>query len=189
MRPLLPPIADTLDLAGQLSGNSVTFEDIDQLEGRAAGTRPARRRALIRQRFTRDRLWLLGFGAQAMGNVKGVGQIQAAIFTAKPAVPFRPRRLVVQAVEMGSAEPFTGGTLAVISVKDVKIAGKSQFADASQYFPAQAFDAHADDMIVKFATANPGEEVAVLVELSYGVDKETMIYVAVGMFGYAAGRD
>lgn len=187
----LPSISDTLDLGSEseVGVDDITLEDIDLLEGKRA--RSSGRR-LKRIRFTRDRKWLLGFGTAFLGHVleSPLPTVYEVTLTAKPAVPFRPRRIELSAVSEVFPWATAGDPLGIIWVREVKISGKSQFANSPSGFPGSAFRGEADDMLVKFDTCPPGNEIAVTLMIDDSdIADVSDFWVTVGMIGFAAGRE
>jgi hypothetical protein len=179
---LLGDLDDDLDelmgddeLEGDFYGNELMGDDDDdddddvELMGarRRRRRRHARgRRRLRRRHYSRERGLVLGFGTQTIAANTTVD------FTANPQVPFRPKRMIVQAT-----------SVAQLDVEDIKV-GKNSMLTSAQAFPASGFAAGTFDQAIKFDTAVPGIEVTVTCTDQSGAANVTNV----GMFGVAAER-
>ena len=110
---------DELD---ELMGDDELLGDFygNQLMGARRRKRPAKRK-LRRRGYSRERGLVLGFGTQSIAANTTVD------FTANPQVPFRAKRIIIQATAINA-----------LDVEDIKI-GKNSMLTSAQAFPASGF--------------------------------------------------
>lgn len=156
------------ELLGDFYDNALEgYDDGDELLGRKRRRRGRKaKRGLRRRGYSRERGLVLGFGSQTVLASTTVD------FVANPQVPFRGKRLIIAATDLGG-----------LNLEDLKI-GKNSMLVSAQAMPASAFAAGTFDQAIKLDTAVPGIEITATVTDVSAVDN----VVSIGMFGVAAER-
>lgn len=175
---------------------SATLDGIEDEIGRRAKRRRRSKRGnrigvsgrkLVRKQYTKDRGFLLSLGFRhAYPDPPGFN----VTFIASPQVPVRPRRLVLN--DWGELVFSNYGTMRQWVVTEIKIANKSQFVDGGAApFPASAFVPDASEVLFKFDSCGPGEEILVSlakVNAPYIISDANNPQLTAGMIVHAADR-